>query len=338
MKPNLKQSAGSDTASGENRRHKDNMFLRARLKLTGLYVLILAVIVFSFSALFYQSVRLNLISSREEYFAGILPHRHFIEDTLGVVARQILIGDIFVLIVAGGLSYILAGKTLEPIEHSVESQKKFAANASHELRTPLAVIKSDTEVLLRNQHPDKELIQETLRSNLEEMNNMSAMIDNLLFLARIDNSTVLSKTPTDVAKLVRDAVTKIRPLSDAKGVHIIFNKDNFCPVVVNEDSLSPAILNVLQNSLNHTGESGKIEITLEQNKKDVTVMFVDTGAGISKKDLPHVFDRFYKGIASTGTGLGLSIVKESIEQNGGSVQIESEEGKGTTVIFHLPVA
>ena len=102
------------------------MFLQARLKLTGLYVLIVAVIVFGFSFFLYQDIRGNLQDADQENFADIQHHDSFIERTLSETANNILLADFFVIVLAAGLSYVLAGKTLEPIQRSVEAQKAFA--------------------------------------------------------------------------------------------------------------------------------------------------------------------------------------------------------------------
>jgi two-component system sensor histidine kinase ResE len=104
-----------------------------------------------------------------------------------------------------------------------------------------------------------------------------------------------------------------------------------------QDSLERAVLNILQNSLDHTPSGGSISAKVEKDGSQIVLYITDTGSGIASKNLPHIFKRFYKGDSATGTGLGLSIVKEIINQHSGDISIESVLGKGTTVIIKLPI-
>jgi len=180
-----KQSGESATASAHR------VFLWARLKLTGIYVGILAVILLGFSLVLFQNVARNLNDACEDDFAGPEFHHHFVQNTLDRVERDILFIDTIIIVIAAGISYAFAGYTLRPIQISMEAQKKFAENASHELRTPLAVMKNDMEVLLRAPSPTKDVIYATLRSSIEEIDRLSNMAADLLALARSDSHVVM---------------------------------------------------------------------------------------------------------------------------------------------------
>jgi len=173
------------------------VFFWARIKLTSIYVLILTFILFGFSTILYQNLDRSLVDASEDNFADVESHHHFVQDTLSTVGNEIILIDIFILVAAAGVSYVLAGYTLRPIQQSVEAQKKFSENASHELRTPLAVMRNDTEVLLRNPHPTPEHTRSILQSNVEEMTRMSSIVEELLTLAR---STNVLKTAYEKAK------------------------------------------------------------------------------------------------------------------------------------------
>lgn len=324
-----KQFVGWVTAS------EHNVFLRARLKLTALYVLIVAVIVFGFSIFLYQSIDHNLRDASEDDFAGTENHRHFINNTLPAVQNEFIFADIVILAVAAALSYVLAGKTLEPIQRSVEAQQAFAANASHELRTPLAVMKNDIEVFLRNEYPSLDQTKATMYSNLEEITRMSGIVGNLLQLARSDANVTQELEEVDLAKIVIRVTDKMRPLAESRGVRVT---SDVVPthVLGNESSLERVFLNILQNSIDHTAMGGSVSVSIMAKGKQAIIHLVDTGSGIPDKDLPHVFTRFYKGESATGTGLGLSIVREIIRQHNGNIAIESAVGKGTTVVIRLP--
>src|SRR5258708_2061664 len=137
MEQYSKQSEGSAIDS------ERNVFFRARLKLTGIYVTILAIILLGFSAILIQSLARNLTDANEDNFADIVTHHHFVQNTLETVRNEILLIDLLILVAAAGASYVLAGYTLRPIQRSLEAQRIFSENASHELRTPLAVMKND---------------------------------------------------------------------------------------------------------------------------------------------------------------------------------------------------
>ena len=327
-----KQFAALGTGSGSN------VFLKARLKLTGLYVLIIAVIIFGFSIFLYNSVSHNLRDASDDEFADSGSHQHFVENTLGSVEYEILFADLFILVVSAGVSYVLAGKTLLPIQQSVEVQKAFATNASHELRTPLAVMRNDIEVFLRNTAASKEGAQVTMHSNLEEIGRMSGIVENLLLLARSDNQLAPQLTKIDISELAKTMVEKMQPLAESRGVKIIYAPSNPISIQGSSSSLQRVLLNIFQNSIDHTDAGGSIITKITKDDSYAVLRISDTGSGISPRDLPHVFTRFYKGDSDKGTGLGLSIVKEIVAQHGGDIQVTSKEGEGTTVTIKIPTA
>jgi signal transduction histidine kinase len=330
MAPHSKRSGASDIAS------EASVFLWARLKLTGIYVFILAVILVGFSGILYQSFQRNIAEADDTEFASRDFHQQFVQDTLARVQQEIEIIDLIILVVAAGVSYVLAGYTLRPIQRSLEAQRIFSENASHELRTPLAVMRNDTEVLLRNPSPTKESIQSTLRSNIEEIDRMSTMAEGLLALARSQNH-VLQMEKVDITELTRKIADKMRLQALKKQISLNISAE---PLFVygNAQALERVIMNLLQNGIHHTPPDGSITISIVGEKERALLKMVDTGSGIADRDLPHIFERFYKGEGTTGTGLGLSIVKELVDHHGGDIAIESVKGKGTTVSIRLPLA
>jgi two-component system sensor histidine kinase CiaH len=325
-----KQFAELDIAS------EHNVFLRARLKLTSLYVLIIAVIVFGFSVFLYQSFEHNIKDVSDDDFAGVESHQHFVQNTLQSVDEELILADLVILIAAAGLSFVLAGKTLKPIQLSVEAQKAFAANASHELRTPLAVMRNDIEVFLRNAYPTKQMIEGTMKSNLEEIRRMSGIVEDLLVLARSDNRILQEQHDLDIGTLVKRVVDRIRSLADSRNIMLVTKPLDGCLIKGVESSLERVFLNILQNSLEYTPSGGSIIIEMEKKNAEIVVRVADTGSGIAPQDIPYVFKRFYKGNGAAGTGLGLSIVKEIIDQHHGRIAVESTEGKGTIFSLYFP--
>lgn len=331
MEQYSKQSAESAIAS------EHNVFLRARLKLTGIYVTILAIILFGFSAILIQSLGRNLTDASEENFPDIETHHHFVQDTLSTVRNEILLIDLLILIAAAGASYVLAGYTLRPIQRSLEAQRIFSENASHELRTPLAVMKNDAEVLLRNPNPTKERVYETLRSNIEEMDRMAQMAKDLLTLARSQNHITPVAEKVNITEIIRKTAEKMRSVGNPKGVAINVADGNPLYINGNRAGLERVIINLLQNAIEHTPKDGSVSIITQQEKNNALIEISDTGVGIEEKDLPHIFDRFYKGEGASGSGLGLSIVKDLVKQHSGRIEIESTGAKGTLVTIKLPL-
>ena len=332
MAQHLKPFGASAIASD----HK--VFFLARIKLTAIYVVILAIILFGFSVILFANLGRNLNGASEDDFADAASHLRFAQNTLVDVGNEIVLTDILILIVAAGVSYILSGYTLRPIQRSVEAQKKFSENASHELRTPIAVMKNDAEVLLRNPHASRELINTTLRSNIEEMDRMSKMAEDLLLLARSQNHAVPNMAKMDITETARDIAKTMKPLAEKKQVSIAVTPSESLHIEGNKTNLERVLMNLVQNAIEHTPEDGLITLVTSQNASHVALTVSDTGAGVDEKDLPHVLERFYKGEGVAGSGLGLSIVKEIMDQHGGKVSIESTKGKGTKVTLRFPLA
>ncbi len=324
-----KQFVGLDTAS------EHNVFLKARLKLTTFYVVIIAIIVFGFSIFLYQSIGQNLRDARDDDFAGSEFRQHFVQNTLGSIQNELILADLVILITSAGLSFLLAGRTLKPIQQSVEAQKAFAANASHELRTPLAVMRNDIEVFMKNNYPTKELIHKTISSNLEELTHMSGIVEDLLLLARSENKITSKYKNIDFSTVVKNVVERMKPLTNNKGIKLTDEASGQFLIHGDQGQLERIVINIMQNSIDHTQSGGSIDVKVEKENSQISLLITDTGTGIAAKDLPHIFTRFYKGDFAKGTGLGLSIVKKIVDQHNAHISVESVEGKGTTVTIRF---
>jgi two-component system sensor histidine kinase CiaH len=319
---------------------EDKVFFVARLKLTALYVGILSVIVLGFSLFIYEGVYHNLQDSGDDDFAGALSHQHFVAQAIHPIQDTLIFSDVLILVITAILSYFLAGRTLRPVQRSLEAQRLFSAEASHELRTPLAIMRNDIEVLLRSPRPSGEQMREILVSNAEEIQKMSNIVEDLLVLARSEHAGLSFESSVNIHELVGSVVEKMRTIAAQKDLEIQFSGDSTMFVRANPNALERAFLNIIQNSIDHTS-TGKIMVHCERIKQSVRVSIEDSGSGISGEELPHVFTRFYKGRYTQGkggTGLGLAIVKEIVEQHKGTVLIKSTPAVGTTVSLSLPLA
>jgi signal transduction histidine kinase len=257
--------------------------------------------------------------------------------TLAILIRKIIVEDIVILSIAAWISYLFAGYTLKPVQRSLLVQKNFSENASHELRTPLSVMKSEAEVLLRNQNPTEEVVRNTLTSIIEEIDRMTKMANDLLLLARSEQPTTLLPKTINIVQVAEAMVQKMQSHASVKGVNLscVHNKSE-CIIHGDSMALERVFLNLIQNAITYTPQGGTVTVALKNESKNAIILIKDTGVGISTKDLPHVFERFYTGNNSKGTGLGLPIVKEIIESHYGSIHIRSVMAKGTEITLKLP--
>lgn len=316
------------------------IFLRIRLKLTALYLAVIACILFGYNTLNYIDLRHDIASAQyyqitDTEFKNVLGHA----ASLSILVKEMIIEDLIILMFAAWISYIFAGYTLKPAQRSLFIQKSFSENASHELRTPLAIMKSDIEVLLRNPHPDKDTITATLKSVVEEINRMTTMTNDLLLLARLEHEGITIQNPINIVQVTEHVVQKMMLLAQEKGIAMQFvsNRNVMTLYKGSVFALERALFNILQNAVTYTPSDGSIVVTLTEEKKSILLTVKDTGKGIAPKDLPYVFERFYKGETSEGTGLGLAIVKEIIEIHEGKINIRSKKDSGTEIVIRFPI-
>jgi two-component system phosphate regulon sensor histidine kinase PhoR len=228
-----------------------------------------------------------------------------------------------------------------------EMKNDFVSNVSHELRTPLASIKAYIEMLIDGEADDEKTKTEFYEVIQNESNRLSRLIDNILNISRIESGLVkINKQPQSLTVIMKEALEVIAPQAKGKRINV---SEQLTPVfyqtVADRDMLYQAVLNLLSNAVKYTPEGGTITVQtdVDESKKKVMGRISDTGVGIPPKDLPFVFDKFYRVEANNrmakGTGLGLSLVKHIIETvHHGRMFVESTQGKGSTFGFELDLA
>lgn len=226
------------------------------------------------------------------------------------------------------------------------ARRNFVAWASHDLRTPLASLRVMVDALADGIVSDAETTQRYIRQSQVEINRLSELVDNLFELAQLDAGRPrLYRESSSLSDLISDTLAAFMARAAAKGITLKGSSaPEVDPVWMAPDKISRVLYNLLANAIRHTPPGG--EITLEAHAKGNHVMVVvrDTGQGILPDDLPHIFDRFYRGqksrsrdgYESSEAGLGLAIVKGLVESHGGRIWAESEAGKGTVFRFTLP--
>jgi two-component system, OmpR family, heavy metal sensor histidine kinase CusS len=227
---------------------------------------------------------------------------------------------------------------LKRLDDSFTRLSQFSADLAHELRTPIANMIGETQVALaRNRTADE--YRETIESTVGECERLSRIVDNLLFVARVD----AAREPIARKRFnARAAVEKITSFYHAlaEDRHIAINCSGEGQIYADPDLFERAVGNLLDNALRFTPANGSIQIVLSERNGDFEVAVSDTGCGIAPEHLPRVFDRFYRAESSRssdGAGLGLALVKSIVDLHGGSAIIESNMGRGTTVKLILPL-
>ena len=229
-------------------------------------------------------------------------------------------------------------KMLARLEESFSRLSHFSADLAHELRTPIAILQGEAESALTKPRP-AEQYREVIESSLEELQRLSVMIDNLLFLARAETKDSFKRSYFDG----RAALEKIREFYEAisqdQGVEIHCSGEG--KIYAEPDLFRRALINLITNALRFTSSGGSVTVTLGRRNGGSNVSVTDTGCGISSQHVAHIFNRFFRGDAprnTQGTGLGLAIVKSIMQIHGGDVSVQSELNKGTVITLTFPDA
>ena len=227
---------------------------------------------------------------------------------------------------------------LARLEASFKRLSQFSADLAHEFRTPMTSLRTQAEwALMRNRSPDE--CRRVLEASLEEYERLSRMVDSLLFLARAENAEmIVQRAPFSAANETQAVIDLFNAAVAEKGVVLEIQGD----ACLQGDAglFRRALSNLLDNSFRHTPAGGRITISTRQFERDgAEVRVEDTGCGVAAEHLPKLFDRFYRVDSSRhqpGAGLGLSLVKSIIELHKGSVSLQSEPGRGTSVVMTFP--
>lgn len=244
-----------------------------------------------------------------------------------------------ILVLVGGGSWWLAGRTLVPAQRAWDQQQAFVANASHELRSPLTLMRASTEVALRGNLGKKE--RGLLNDVLNESDYMSRLVDDLLLLSRLDAGRLnLELVKQPVRKLLNDINRQISKMPQGKRISIQA-KNGAGTILGDSARLRQVLLILLDNAIKHTPAETPVRVTSHRVGKNIELVVEDEGPGIPAAHLPHLFQRFYQvpgrsGQTTHSYGLGLSIAKRLIELHGGRIWVESQLGSGTRFTISLP--
>ncbi|MCL6457075.1 MAG: HAMP domain-containing histidine kinase [Gorillibacterium sp.] len=226
---------------------------------------------------------------------------------------------------------------------AMERMEHFIADASHELRTPLTSIHGFLEVLLRGAAANPEQLKSALHSMHGESRRMNKLVEDLLLLTKFDRDPQLRKTDLSIKALILEIEPHLQMLGGTREVQLVLGED--VRGLYDADKLKQVILNLFQNAVQHTrSNEGRITIALHTSPdfSKVELSIIDNGTGIDEEHLSQVFERFYRNDSSRtrkygGAGLGLAITKSIVEAHGGTIDVQSQKGKGSTFTVHLPL-
>jgi signal transduction histidine kinase len=231
-------------------------------------------------------------------------------------------------------------ETLERLEHIFSSQQRFLADVSHELRTPLTVIKGNVDLMRRMKKVD----EESLAGIEDEADRLTRLVGNLLLEAQADSGKLpLHFAPIELDTLLLEVFREMRVLARDR-VQIKLTEIDQIQVDGDRDRLKQVLINLVSNAIKYTSRGGDVFLSLGRLGDNARIIVRDTGQGIAARDLPHIFERFYRAEKSRsrskigGFGLGLSIAHWIVEHHRGRIEVDSVEGQGTTFCIYLPMA
>jgi heavy metal sensor kinase len=244
------------------------------------------------------------------------------------------------------------------LDQSFRQVKQFSADASHELKTPLTILKGEVEVALRRERTHQDYVQ-ILRSNLEEINRMSQIVEDLLLLSKADSGEIrLDREDINLTEILSEVVAQMSILAQSKNLHLeTSNHHGEIHIFGDPLRIRELFINLIENGIKYTEEGGSIHIHLTkemwhdgdlsswgkgEQAEFAKVTVSDTGIGITEEDQERIFNRFFRvdkarSREQGGSGLGLSICKWIVEAHQGEIRVESELGKGSSFIIKLPL-
>jgi signal transduction histidine kinase len=331
------------------------MFRQALLRLTLWYFGVIVLISAIFSVALYEvstrAVSFGLrppdqsmeIAPPNYIFGNNQAYRTFqnsrVEEGKENAVRNIIYFNIYILLIGGVLSYLLAKYTLEPIEKAHLREKRFTGDASHELRTPLSAMRSEIEVALRGSKLDEQEARELLKSNLEEINKLTSLSDGLLRLARDTQLSDKALTMVDLEEITNKSLGGLKTNIANKKIDVQTDLKKI-EIEGEPSMLQELITIILDNAIKYSKPEGKIELSFKKTDHSVLIAIEDQGAGIPSIDLPHIFERFYRADISRSTtkghGLGLAIAEQIVTLHHGRIQAHSKENVGTLIQIILP--
>lgn len=269
------------------------------------------------------------------------------ERTLGVLLAVLLGGGVVVILVATGVGVVYSRRALVPIRASLSAQRaslqrqrEFAADASHELRTPLTVMRASLDYLRRHAQEPVAQVGDALDDIGAEVDNLTRLVEELLLLARSDSgAVVLERLPVDLGDVAADGASSLVATAASRGVTVSIDPEP-APVTGDAARLRQLALILVDNAIRHSPNPGAVRVEIRNRAGSATLIVEDAGPGIPEADLPHLFERFWRGAAapSGGAGLGLAIAQWIVSAHGGTITAENRSTAGARFVVRIPAS
>ncbi len=316
------------------------MFRSARIKLTLAYTLVIALVMGAFSVALYLSIATAMANTLDVPDPTTVQTEHAFLSAELARARLALLGiNIAGWLVAATASYLVAGRTLAPLESALARQRQFTAHASHELRTPLTVMKGEIDVTMaRERSPEQ--YRETLTRLDDEVIHLEQMTGTLLTLAQAQEARRASECSVgDVGELVHDIVCSFSQRAEDAGILLDTSLPPQLRANLDWPHVRHLLTNLLDNALRHTKRGGTVRVSAAPHGRILELTVFNTGAQIATQDLPHLFVPFYRGKGSSsggGAGLGLALADWIARSHGGAIAVHNQLD-GVSFTVRLPL-
>ncbi len=241
--------------------------------------------------------------------------------------------------------YLIARRTMHELETAKifkVNRNEFMGNVAHELRTPIFAIQLSLETLLDGAINDEKVNVDFISRAFNQTKRLKELVDDLITISKFETGVKMSKRYFGISNSVNKTIDELRALAEARNVSLEFDPSsaNGVSVFGDEERLKQVLVNLIDNAIKYTSKDGIVKVSLDLKEKEVIINIEDNGIGIPKKDLPRIFERFYRVDKTRsrdvgGSGLGLSIVKHILEAHSSQIKVESEVNKGTKFEFNL---
>ncbi len=228
---------------------------------------------------------------------------------------------------------------LERVEDGFDREKQFIADMAHEFKTPLTTLRSDFEITLQKERTTNDY-KEALNGGLAEIDKISNTLNKVLELAR--SNILVNEQPTKfcISDLCAELLEALSKVAESRGVKLQDNLEHMLYIMGYKDRMATALINLIENAIKYTPKDGKVTVSVKRKDDQIIITINDTGIGIPKDEIAHVFDRFYRSSKTKkikGSGLGLAIAQSIIHAHKGTISVKSNEDKGSTFTIQLPL-
>lgn len=291
-----------------------------------------------------EYVRRTILSGIVESLNSVLTKGNSVASIFAEINNNIVFAQTLVygtLIITSILIGLVAMRlALNPVRDSLITQRHFIASIAHELRTPLAILKTQNEVAKLDVDTASP-VGETLDQNIIEVDHITEILNNLLLFNRVNTFESIAFDTVNLELVIETVISRLRTFAEKKRIHVTFEKTVIPDVYGNVTGLEQMLFNLIKNGINYTPRGGEVMVRCTSiTEWEVTLRISDTGIGIAKNELPHIFEPFYRTDRvqemSSGTGLGLALVFEIVKLHRGRIRVESTVGKGTQFDISIP--